>query len=77
MAAGACCATALRKASRRLTQLYDNALMPSGLRSTQYAILAELGRRADEPPTVQELASATDCLHSEQACRTAGVGTWC
>jgi len=56
--AGTCCATALRKASRRLTQLYDNVLMPSGLRSTQFAILAEVRRRADAPPTVQELATA-------------------
>lgn len=49
-----CNATALRKASRRLTQLYDEALAPSGLRSTQFAILYELARR--EPPTLQELA---------------------
>ena len=56
--AGTCCATALRKASRRLTQLYDNVLMPSGLRSTQFAILAEVRRRAGAPPTVQELATA-------------------
>ncbi len=51
-----CNATAIRKASRRLTQLYDAALEPSGLRSTQYAILAELGRWSREPPTVRELA---------------------
>ena len=38
----ACYATVLRKASRRLTGLYDEALAPSGLRSTQYAILREL-----------------------------------
>lgn len=56
--AGTCCATALRKASRRLTQLYDNALMPSGLRSTQFAILAEVCRRAGAPPSVQDLAAA-------------------
>ena len=30
-----CVGTATRKASRRLTQLYDNALSPCGLRSTQ------------------------------------------
>ena len=53
-----CNATAMRKASRRLTQLYDEALMPSGLRSTQYAILSELGRRSKEPPTMRELAFA-------------------
>jgi DNA-binding MarR family transcriptional regulator len=51
-----CIATAMRKASRRLTQLYDDALKPRGLRSTQYAILAELTRRPKEPPTMAELA---------------------
>jgi DNA-binding MarR family transcriptional regulator len=51
-----CNATELRKASRRLTQLYDDALAPSGLRSTQFAILYELARRARKPPTLQELA---------------------
>jgi DNA-binding MarR family transcriptional regulator len=53
-----CNATAMRKASRRLTQLYDTALAPSGLRSTQFAILAELERRSAEPPTMRELADA-------------------
>ena len=53
-----CYATAMRKASRRLTQLYDDALLPCGLRSTQFAILSELERRAQEPPTVQELADS-------------------
>jgi DNA-binding MarR family transcriptional regulator len=48
----------MRKASRRLTQLYDDALAPIGLRSTQFAILAELDARGDAPPTVAELASA-------------------
>jgi DNA-binding MarR family transcriptional regulator len=48
----------MRKASRKLTQLYDDALAPSGLRSTQFAILAELIPRAEAPPTLQELADA-------------------
>lgn len=48
----------MRKASRRITQFYDDALAPSGLRSTQYAILAELVSRAACPPTLQELADA-------------------
>jgi hypothetical protein len=30
-----CSATAMRKATRRMTQLYDDALAPAGLRSTQ------------------------------------------
>src|SRR4030088_2792017 len=56
--ASPCFATAIRKASRRLSQLYDDALEPSGLRTTQFAILSELERRAKEPPTIRELADA-------------------
>jgi DNA-binding MarR family transcriptional regulator len=55
---GLCNAAAMRKASRRITQLYDDALAPSGLRSTQYAILSELGRREKTPPSMRELADA-------------------
>ena len=55
--ASECFATAARKASRRLTQFYDDALEPCGLRSTQYAMLNELARSA-HPPTLAELASA-------------------
>jgi DNA-binding MarR family transcriptional regulator len=50
-----CSATMMRKASRRLTRLYDNALTPCGLRSTQFAILTELDR-SNEPATMTELA---------------------
>lgn len=53
----ACCATALRKASRRLSQLYDDALAECGLRGTQLSILAELSAR-DEAPSIAELAEA-------------------
>lgn len=53
-----CNATALKKASRRLTQLYDTALEQCGLRSTQLAILVELNSRAERPPTLAELAEA-------------------
>ncbi|WP_064743073.1 MarR family winged helix-turn-helix transcriptional regulator [Pseudonocardia spinosispora] len=49
-----CYATALRKASRRMTALYDDVLEPSGLRSTQYAILRELA--AGGSLTINELA---------------------
>src|SRR3982074_3942928 len=51
-----CNCTALRKASRRISQLYDTALAPSGLKTTQRAILAEIGR--SEPTTVGALADA-------------------
>ena len=53
-----CSATALRKASRRLTLLYDSALAPTGLSVTQYGLLTELVRRGDDTPTVTELAEA-------------------
>jgi len=55
---GRCNCAALRKASRRLTQLYDLALAPSGLKSTQYAMLVEIERRSGEPPTIRDLADA-------------------
>ena len=51
-----CNCTALRKATRRISQLYDTALAPSGLKTTQRAILAQLGRSG--PTTVGQLAEA-------------------
>ena len=54
--ASRCNCTALRKATRRISQLYDDALAPSGLKTTQRAILAQLGR--SQPVTVGELAAA-------------------
>lgn len=43
-AAGACACGRLRRASRALTQFYDDALAPSGLRVTQYSLLRTLAR---------------------------------
>src|SRR5260370_14487457 len=51
-----CNCTALRKASRRISQLYDTALASSGLKTTQRAILAQIGR--SELTTVGKLAVA-------------------
>src|SRR5262249_51178609 len=51
-----CSCTGLRKASRRISQLYDAALAPSGLKTTQRAILAQIHR--SEPTTVGSLAEA-------------------
>jgi DNA-binding MarR family transcriptional regulator len=53
-----CSATALRKAARRLTQLYDSTLAPAGVTVTQFALLTELVKRAENAPTVTELADA-------------------
>jgi DNA-binding MarR family transcriptional regulator len=51
-----CILAAMRAATRRLTQLYDEAMAPSGLRVTQYHILSELQRREAESPTMSEMA---------------------
>jgi TetR/AcrR family transcriptional repressor of nem operon len=53
-----CSATLLRKASRRLSSLYDSALAETGLSATQYALLVEIDRRRETPPTLTELAEA-------------------
>ena len=53
-----CNCSALRKATRRMSQFYDSALAPSGLRGTQYSILSDLTRRGDAPPTIRELSEA-------------------
>jgi len=51
-----CNCTTLRKATRRISLLYDVALAPCGLKTTQRAILAEIGR--SEPVGVGALAEA-------------------
>lgn len=50
----ACSCGALRRTARRVTQLYDEALRPCGLRLTQYAVLSSV-EQADGP-TITELA---------------------
>ena len=41
----ACTCALVRRAARRITQTYDDALRDKGLRITQYALLAQLDRR--------------------------------
>lgn len=48
----------LRQASRRLAQLYDAALAPAGLKSSQFTILSELMQRRPVLPAVSELAAS-------------------
>src|SRR6201992_3700206 len=50
-----CNCTALRKATRRVSQLYDSALEPCGLRTTQRSSLTHVAR-AGAPPALGELA---------------------
>src|ERR1700675_343919 len=49
----------LRKASRRISQFYDTALAPVGIKSTQFSILSEVDRGSVKGPvTMCELATA-------------------
>jgi DNA-binding MarR family transcriptional regulator len=40
----ACACTVIRRAARQVTHIYDEALAPTGLRITQYSLLANLDR---------------------------------
>lgn len=51
-----CTCLRLRRASRAITQLYDDALAPAGLRATQFALLRTLER--DGTLTISSLAQA-------------------
>jgi DNA-binding MarR family transcriptional regulator len=51
-----CNVTALRKAARCVSQLYDAMLAPTGLRSTQRAVLVNVAKLGS--PTMSELAAA-------------------
>jgi DNA-binding MarR family transcriptional regulator len=55
----ACTCGSLRKASRRISQFYDTALAPLGIKSTQFSILSEVDRGSiGGPVTIRELATA-------------------
>ncbi len=49
-----CNCLAVRQAARQLTQMYENALAGTGLRATQFSVLARLSQI--EPATMQTLA---------------------
>lgn len=50
---GLCVCFQLRRTSRAITQLFDAALQPSGIRSTQFALLVAVAKK--EPITISEL----------------------
>jgi len=50
-----CNCLAVRQAARHITQFYDHLLAPSGLRTTQFSILATLRRLG--PMTINALAA--------------------
>lgn len=51
-----CTNAAIRRASRRLGQLYAEVLAPSSLRNTQYTLLAQIKLLGE--PTLRQLADA-------------------
>ena len=51
-----CNCTALRKATRRVSQLYDSALEPCGIKATQRTMLSQIARSGIPP--LGELAEA-------------------
>ncbi len=53
-----CHCAVLRKASRRISHTYDTALAPSGLKTTQFSLLAAISQTEDAPLTMKELAEA-------------------
>lgn len=56
-----CTCARLRRLTRRMTALYDRELAPTGLRLTQYSLLATLRREAgDSGAAVSDLAAAMD-----------------
>ena len=55
---GSCHCMALRRAARRISEMYDDALSATGLRATQFAILATLN--ASDGISVNELADQLD-----------------
>ncbi len=59
-----CTCARLRRLTRRITALYDRELAPTGLRVTQYSLLANLRRRSgaegDAGVPVSALADALD-----------------
>ena len=50
---GLCVSFQLRRTSRAITQLYDAALEPSGIRSTQFALLVAIAKK--EPISISDL----------------------
>ncbi len=51
-----CNCVVVQQAARYMSAVYDKALAPTGLRSTQFAILHKLARLG--PMTIKRLASA-------------------
>jgi len=56
VAASSCANGSVRRASRRLGQIYDEAFAECGLKATQYSLLSQIARSGE--PKMRELAQA-------------------
>ncbi len=64
-----CTGAALRRATRRICQFYDDALRPTGLKLTQYSVLSTLSQADD--PSITDLA---DRLMMDRTTLTRNLG---
>lgn len=67
-----CTCFMVRSLSRKISQLYDDTLAPSGLRGTQFSLLMQARRAPDGPPTVSALA---ELLHTDRTTLTRNLRT--
>lgn len=51
-----CYCAVLRKAVRRVSLIYDTHLKSTGLKTTQFSLLAELSQDRPQPPTMNQLS---------------------
>lgn len=63
----ACYCTSIRRASRKITELYDAALEPVGINVAQFGLLRRLGRSNAAPLSIQELAERSELERSTVA----------
>src|SRR5262245_30553736 len=67
--AGECTAHGLRKASRALSRIYDEAMAPTGLRGTQFSLLVALSLAREAP-----VAKVADELGLDRTTLTRNLG---
>jgi DNA-binding MarR family transcriptional regulator len=63
----ACYCTSLRRATRKITELYDAALEPAGINVAQFGLLRRLDRSCATPLSIQELAERSELERSTVA----------
>lgn len=68
-----CTCLMVRSLSRKISQLYDDALAPCGLKGTQFSVLVQArARKGQVPWTVSALA---DALHTDRTTMTRNLRT--